>query len=544
MESLRALRAVFANPGLRRLELAAVGAFAGAWGYAVALAIFAFDAGGASAVGIAMLCRMLPAALTAPFIAVISDRRPRRQVMLTADLVRVGLMSAIALIALMDGPPPVAYALAGLSGMFSAAFSPAEAAILPGLARSPDELTAANATSSTIESVGSFAGPAIGGVLVAVGGPALGFAFTAAAFAWSASMVWRIDEPAREARSATEEESITDEVSAGFRALGSGGPITTLVGLYGLQTLVAGALDVLVVVIALDLTGMGQGGVGTLYAVMGAGGLAGAAIVLPLARGSRLAVTFAAGMLLWGLPIVLIAGWSTQLGAIVALTAVGVGNTLVDVSALTLLQRAVPEDVLARAFGVLESVLVGTIGLGGVLAPVLVSSFGVKGALLVTGLVLPAATALAWRRLRAIDRASEPPPEWADLLRGVPMFEILPEAVLDGLVPLLDPIDVAAGDTVIIAGEDGDRFYVIAAGSMEVREAGVTLGRGESFGEIALLRDVPRTATVVAAEPSELLSLDRDTFLTAVTGYAPSREVADGVVATRLSGLRAALGSI
>ncbi len=544
MESLRALRAVFANPGLRRLELAAVGSFAGSWGFAVALAIFAFDAGGTTAVGIAMLCRMLPAAFTAPFIAVVSDRRPRRQVMLTADLVRVGLMSVIALIAAADGPPALAYGLAGVSGMFSAAFTPAEAAILPGLAGSPDELTAANATSSTIESVGSFAGPAIGGALVAVGGPALGFAFTAAAFAWSASMVWRIDEPAREAQTATEPESITGEVTAGFRAIGSGGPITLLVGLYGLQTLVAGALDVLIVVIALDLAGMGQGGVGTLFAVMGVGGLVGAAIVLPLARGSRLAATFAAGMLLWGLPIVLIAGWSTQLGAIVALAAVGVGNTLVDVSALTLLQRAVPEDVLARAFGVLESVFVGTIGLGGILAPVLVSTLGAEGALVATGLVLPAATALGWRRLRAIDRASRPPAELAELLRGVPMLAVLPEPVLESLVSAVERVAVAAGDSVITRGDQGDRFFVVASGSVEVQEAHVTLGRGESFGEIALLRDVPRTATVVAVEPTELLALDRDTFIAAVTGHSPSREAAESVVATRLGGLRATLGSV
>jgi MFS family permease len=357
-------------------------------------------------------------------------------------------------------------------------------------------------------------------------------------------MVWRIEEPAREPRSPDDVESITGEVSAGFRAIGSGGPITLLVSLYGLQTLVAGALDVLIVVIALDLTGMGQGGVGTLFAVMGVGGLVGAAIVLPLAHGSRLAATFAAGMLLWGLPILLIAGWSTSIGAIVALTLVGIGNTLVDVSGLTLLQRAVPEDVLARAFGVLESVFVGTIGLGGVLAPILVSTMGAESALVITGLLLPVATLLAWRRLRAIDRSSAPPHRWPELLRGIPMLEVLPEPVLETLVSAVESVDVAAGDAIVTKGEVGDRFYVVATGSVEVREAGVTLGPGESFGEIALLQDVPRTATVVATGPAQLLAIERDAFIAAVTGHAPSREAADAVVATRLSGLRSALGSV
>ena len=174
----------------------------------------------------------------------------------------------------------------------------------------------------------------------------------------------------------------------------------------------------------------------------------------------------------------------------------------------------------------------------------LVSTLGAEGALVATGLVLPAATALAWRRLRAIDRASRPPAELAELLRGVPMLAVLPEPVLESLVSAVERVAVAAGDPVITRGDEGDRFYVVASGSVEVQEAHVTLGRGESFGEIALLRDVPRTATVVAVEPTELLALDRDTFIAAVTGHSPSREAAESVVATRLGGLRSTLGSV
>ena len=545
-ESLRALADVFGNPGLRRLELAWVGSVTGEWAYVVALAVFAYEAGGATAVGLVGVIRFLPSAVVAPFAAVLADRYPRQRVMLVADVVRAVALAGAGVVALADGPAGLVYAFAAVVAVVSTAFLPAQAALIPTLARDPSELTAANVASSTIESVGSFIGPALGGLLLALTSPGVVFATTAAAFVWSALNVVRIkaEAPAREEAG---EAALRREALAGFQTIFGTPSLRLVVGLYSAQTLVAGALNVLVVVAAIELLELGRSGPGILYAVIGIGGLVGAVVVLALAGLRGLGAAFALGLVLWGLPLALLAAWPAIVAAVALLALVGIGNTLVDVSGLTLLQRTAPPAVLARVFGVLESLIVGTLGLGAILAPALVALIGVRWGLVVVGLLLPVLVLVSWTRLRAIDERTAVPEREIDLLQALPLFAPLPPPTLEHLAASLERVPVAAGAEITRQGEPGERFYIVAEGEVEVSVDGqvaATLGPGEHFGEIALLRDVPRTATVTARSDATLLELDRDEFVSAVTGHPASQEAADAVVAARLARLRPGLASI
>ena len=220
-----------------------------------------------------------------------------------------------------------------------------------------------------------------------------------------------------------------------------------------------------------------------------------------------------------------------------ALAVLGLGNTLVDVAGLTLLQRTAPPEVIGRVFGVLEMLLVATIGLGAALAPVLISTIGIRWSLVATGAFLPAVAALTWRQLVTIDAHSEAPPE-VELLARIPIFAPLPGPALERLAAQLELVSAPAGTEVVRQGDRGDRFYVIGAGKLEVTVDGSpagSLGPGDSFGEIALLRNVPRTASVTARDASSLYALGREAFLDAVTASPPSARAADAVVGARLA---------
>ena len=297
-------------------------------------------------------------------------------------------------------------------------------------------------------------------------------------------------------------------------------------------------MRVFIVVMAFQLLHTGNAGVGFLNSATGIGGLLGAVATIIIVGRSRLATDFGVGVVLWGLPLVLIGIWPNQWLALLMLGVIGIANTVVDVAAFTLLQRAVPDEVLARVFGVLQSVLLGTIGIGSVLASVLVSALGARTALIVAGAFLPAVALLTYRRLLAIDReATGPPPERVRLLQGSPIFAPLPLATIEWLTSRLLPVHLEAGSTLFRQGEHGDRFYLIDQGELEVLIDGAppkVEGPGGSLGEIALLRDIPRTATVRARTDADLYALERDDFLGAVTGHPGSAEAAEAVVGAHL----------
>ena len=380
------------------------------YGYAVALSVFAYHAGGATAVGLLMLVRMLSSAVVAPFSSVLGDRHNRARVMISTDLIRAAALAGAGVAALAHAPAIAIYALAVLVAIVSTAFHPAQAALTPSLARTPEELTAANAVGSTIESVGTFAGPALGGLLLAATSIGVVFIVMAALFLWSAFFVLRIrTEAAPAPASGAEHPPFLHQATAGIRTIVKEPNVRVIVGLYGCQTLVAGALRVFIVVMAFRLLDTGNAGVGFLNSATGIGGLLGAFATIIIVGRSRLATDFGVGVVLWGLPIALIGIWPNEWLALIMLGVVGVANTIVDVAAFTLLQRAVPDEVLARVFGVLQSVLLGTIGIGSVLASGLVSVFGARTTLVVAGAFLPAVALLTYRRLVAIDRAATGP---------------------------------------------------------------------------------------------------------------------------------------
>jgi MFS family permease len=546
-EAVAAFRAAFSNRSLRRLQLAGAGSVMGQWAYSVALAVYAYQHGGAKTVGVVMLIRTIPAAISAPFTSTLADRLPRIAVMAAASLGRVATIGAAGLVVETGGPRWLVFALAGVTSILGTAFLPAESAALPELARTPDELTAANVTRSVINSVGSFAGPALGGVLLVVSDAGVVFFVTAGTFLWGGLLVASIRGVSRGVAAATADEDrrgSLGETMAGFRAIVVEPGLRVVVSLYAAQTFVAGAFGVLVVVTALDLLEQGEGAVGYLNAASGVGGLLGAAVAFALVGRRRLAADFGLGVVLWGAPIALIGAWASTPVALIALAVVGLGNTLVDVAGLTLLQRTAPAAVIGRVFGVLETLLVGAMGLGAVLAPLLVDWVGIRWSLVVTGVLLPALAALTWGRLLAIDVAARVPGPELELLERVPLFAPLPGPVLERLASQLEVVEVGAGTAVVAQGDPGDRFYVVAEGELKVTvdgHAAGSLGPGDSFGEIALLRDVPRTATVEAQTASRLYTLGRRAFLDAVTSNPPSARAADAVVGARLGIARPAV---
>ena len=544
-ESRAALRAAAGNPDLRRLELALTALVMGQWSYTVVVAVYAYHQGGAAAVGLVGLIRMLPAAFAAPLTALLADRYRRQRVLLIAACCE-GLGVGVTAAAVLGGVPSlVVYVITAVVQLATTAAVPARAALIPSIARSPEELTAANVAATTIDSVGAFAGPAVAGVLVGFADAGIVLAFVAAVFACAVVLLGRIepdDRPRAHAQTA-----LARELLAGARALAADTKLAVLTGLYASQTLVAGALNVLIVVAALELLDLGDAGVGYLNAAIGVGGLAGAVAMFALVGGSRrLAPHFALGMALWGFPMVLLAAWAQPVFAFALLGLLGVGNTLVDVAGVTLLQRAVPDVVLARVFGVLESLTWGTIALGSIAASGLVAALGGRWALVVVGGLLPVLTVLAWRQLAALD-ARPPDAAAAELLRGVRMLAPLPPAVVEALAAAAEPVHIPAGDVVFRRGERGDRFYVIAGGEVEVevdRREPIVLGPGDFFGEIALLTDVPRTATVRARTAVEAHALAGDAFVAAVSGHAESSDAADLVIATRLGSATARGASV
>lgn len=526
-ETSKNVAAVFQNRSLRR-ALIAFTAFrpteSAQW---IAILVFAYGSGGTREMGIVAVALLAPTAVLAPFLAQVGDRMHRERALALAYL-SIGIAAGLTAASLALGlPNAITYVCAALVNICISMVRPTHLSILPEVAETPTQLTAANALSSTVEALAIFVGPLIAGVLIAFAGTKAVFA--AMSVAVIAVGLLTLAVHAR-ARTQVSRDAVGDALE-GFRELRRRPGARLLLGFVAGQTVVIGALDVLTVVLAYSVLLMGPSGPGVLSAAVGVGGLVGAAATVTLIGRERLAPAFFLGVMVVGVPIAMVAFANGPAAAIVLLGVAGIGKSFFDVTSRTLLQRSVDDDVLARVFGVQEGLMMAALAIGSVLAPILVARAGVETAFILAGLTLPVIAALVFERIRAVDRgAALADPRDIELLRGTPIFGPLGPANLERLARNLVPIDVAEGDVVIREGDPGDRFYVIERGTMHVTRAGAelaTLGSGDFFGEIALLRDVPRTATVVASEPVSLRALDREHFLAAVTG-SPAGAVALG----------------
>jgi hypothetical protein len=305
---------------------------------------------------------------------------------------------------------------------------------------------------------------------------------------------------------------------------------------YCAQTVVAGASAVFSIEIAVQMTSFGANGVGYLDSAFGVGAILGGLVAIGRSTARRLATDFGVGVVFWALPLLLAAVWPQTAPAFVAMAIIGFANPIVDVNASTILQRLTPDAVLGRVFGALDTGLIAAMALGSVLMPVLIHVTGLRWSLVILGLGVAAAVLPAFPRLRRLDHQLGEP-DGLPLLRGIPMFSPLEPKKLEALAQQLGRREVGAGEAVIREGDDGDRFYVVESGRTTATHGGQVLssqGPGDPFGEIALLRDVPRTATVTADEPSVLLFLERDAFLAAVCGDDEVSTRADDLVSRRI----------
>ncbi len=544
-ETGRSLSAVFANRNLRRIELAFAGSAIGDWAYGTAMLVWAYEVGGARTVGIWMAIRFTLMALSAPFTSQLADKLPRKRLMIGTDLVRGILVTSSAVCLFIDTADAPIFVIATVTSLLGTPFMVAQRAMLPSLAERPEELTAANGTASTIESLAFFAGPALAALLLGVTSIQVVLLVNVATFLWSMALVAGVHPPQRADQAGGEADPDADEpepgflaeASAGFRTIGADRGLTVVTLAASVQTLVAGASGGFMVVMAAEVLGTGPRGVGFLDAVLGVGAILGGLLAISRAAKGRLGVDLAAGVVLWSLPLLLVTIWPHPVACFAAMALLGLGNPLVDVNMDTIVQRLTPDEVLGRVFGALEACFIATMALGALVMPFLIEWLDLRWALLVVAGPVALLALAGLPEVRRLDARLQRP-RIVPLLAAIDIFAPMPPAAVETLARGATELRFEAGAVLVREGDVSDRFYVIESGLVEVTQGGRVLrteGPGEYFGEIGLLRDVPRTATITALDDTVVQSIEREAFLRAVSGFGEARSAAESMVNRRLA---------
>lgn len=499
----------------------------------LAILVYALQRSGAGAVGVVAVVQVLPAVLLSPFAAYAGDRFPPRRVIAVAYAGQCLFMVATAF-AMWNGSLSTTILFAACASTFMSLNRPVMGSLLPMVTHAPSDLIAANAVTGFIERIGLFLGPLAAALLMAVFSPAVVFlvAAAAAAVAWVLALALNtLDEFSADAT--LDAGVVTAQVFAGFSTLRREARVRSLVLLGAASGVVKGVSDVVFVNFADQRLGGGGGQTGLLAAAYGIGAMAGAAAVTRMVGSSRVTRYFVFAAALVGAPLLALS-WITALGpALVAFAVLGSAETLLQLTSSITIQRQAPSAVLTRVFGIVDGLRMGCVAIGSLAVAAFARWTSLGRSLgVVAGLVVVVLLVGVVLLRRHVDEASMVDESVVNRLLAEPVFSHLPAPATERLARDVATIEVAAGDVVVPEGGVGDHFFLLDRGEASVTIQGReirTLSAGGSFGEIALLRDVPRTATVTASTDLRLLTVSRDAFLEAVTGHPRSFGVASAV---------------
>ncbi len=550
MDGRPPVRVALGNSRLVRVLGAYAGSVIGEWALWVAILVYAYEAGGSKLAGITSVGLLIPASVVAPFAGHAADGTKPDRVLFLVYVVEAASLACAASFAFSGAPAwavivPVCVAVTGITFL-----RPSIAVVVPGLVASPGDLVAANLLTGNADSVSVLVGPLLASALLVADGPALVFAVCAAINAIGALLTFRLESrsgagpgampsptvagierppPASKGSRIRVMMSRTSPLVEATREMARQRGSLQLLAVLGGQYALVGALDLLVVDLAFTVLDLGDAGPGALSALVGIGAVAGGVASVMIVGRRQLSIVMIACLGVIAASMVTLGASTVMVTTLLVLPIAGIARSLLDVSGRMLLQRCAPQDALASVFAILEVLSGAGMLCGSVMVQVLIAHGGARSALIGVAIFFVLVLLVTAPGLRRVEEHADAPVVQIRLLRLTSLFGSLPGPVLESLARGSEMIEFPRGAAIIRQGERGDHYFVIARGTVEVSVDGArvrSIGRPAGFGEIALLANLPRTATVTTIEPVSVLAIERSQFLAAVTGHDESARMA------------------